>query len=199
MKQDCKYLVGMLTVSLLALAPVYAQSSAGQSGSQGATSSQSGSKAHDQGSNTANRMGSDHTFVTKAAQGGLAEVKLGQLATQKASSSDVKAFGQQMVDDHSKANDELKQLASTKGITLPTDTDAKHQATYDRLSKLSGAEFDRAYMKDMVSDHKEDVSEFRTESQRGSDPDVKAWAAKTLPTLEHHLQMAESTDAKVKK
>src|SRR4051812_20462780 len=108
MKQDCKYLVGMLTVSLLALAPVYAQSSAGQSGSQGATSSQSGSQAHDQASNTANRMGSDHTFVTKAAQGGLAEVKLGQLATQKASSSDVKAFGQQMVDDHSKANDELK-------------------------------------------------------------------------------------------
>jgi putative membrane protein len=77
--------------------------------------------------------------------------------------------------------------------------DAKDQAAYDRLSKLSGAEFDKAYMADMVSDHKTDVSEFRRESQRGTDPDVKAWAAKTLPTLEHHLQLAQSTDAKVKK
>jgi putative membrane protein len=104
-----------------------------------------------------------------------------------------------MVDDHGKANDELKKLASQKGITLPTDLDAKHQATYDRLSKLSGADFDRAYMADMVKDHHEDVNEFRKESQSGSDPDVKAWAAKTLPTLEHHLQMAESTNGKVKK
>jgi putative membrane protein len=169
----------MLAVGLLALAPVYAQNS----------------KA-----NSANRMGSaDQTFVTKAAHGGLAEVKLGTLATQKAANADVKAFGQQMVDDHSKANDELKQLASTKGITLPTDIDAKDQATYDRLSKLSGAEFDRAYMQHMVADHRTDVAEFRHESQRGEDSDVKAWAGKTLPTLEHHLQMAESTDAKVKK
>ena len=179
MKQDCKSLVGMLAVGLLALAPVFAQSSQ---------------------ANSANRMGSaDETFVTKAAQGGLAEVKLGTLATQKAANADVKAFGQQMVDDHSKANDELKQLASSKGITLPTDIDAKDQATYDRLSKLSRAEFDRAYMQHMVADHHTDVAEFRHESQRGEDSDVKAWAAKTLPTLEHHLQMAESTDAKVKK
>jgi putative membrane protein len=174
MKQDCKNLVGMVAVGLLALAPVFAQQSA-------------------------NRMGSDTSFVTKAAQGGMAEVKLGQLATEKASSPDVKAFGQQMVDDHSKANDELKNLASKKGETLPTDIDAKDQAKYDRLSKMSGAEFDKAYMADMVSDHKTDVSEFRRESQRGTDPDIKAWAAKTLPTLEHHLQMAETTDAKVKK
>jgi putative membrane protein len=174
MKQDCKNLVGMLAVGLLALAPMFAQQSA-------------------------NRMGADTSFVTKAAQGGMAEVKLGKLATEKASSPDVKAFGQQMVDDHSKANEELKDLASKKGVTLPTDVDAKDQATYDKLSKMSGAEFDKAYMADMVSDHKTDVAEFRRESQRGSDPDVKAWAAKTLPTLEHHLQLAQSTDAKVKK
>ena len=200
MKQDCRSLVGMLTLGLLALAPVYAQSSqaAGQSQGQSAGQSQ-GAAGHDQSSNSANRMGADHSFVTKAAAGGIAEVKLGTLATQKASSADVKAFGQQMVDDHGKANAELKQLASSKGVTIPSDTDAHHQATYDRLSKLSGAEFDREYMKDMVSDHRKDVSEFRQESQSGSDPDVKAWAAKTLPTLEHHLQMAESTDAKVKK
>jgi len=182
----------MLTIGLLALALGYAHSTPGAGQSQ----SQAGKS---QSSNSANRMGSDQTFVMKAAHGGMAEVKLGTLATQKAANADVKAFGQQMVDDHSKANDELKQLASTKGITLPTDIDAKDQATYDRLSKLSGAEFDRAYMNHMVSDHRTDVSEFRRESQHGSDPDVKAWAAKTLPTLEHHLQMAESTDAKVKK
>jgi putative membrane protein len=212
MKQDCKNLVGLLTVGLLALAPVYAQSSsgagqgqaagqssAGQSDTQTQKSRRQSTKTADQSANSANRMGSDQTFVTKAAHGGMAEVKLGTLATQKASNADVKAFGQQMVDDHSKANDELKQLASTKGITLPTDMDAKEQAKYDRLSKLSGAEFDRAYMKEMVSDHRTDVSEFRRESQSGTDPDVKAWAAKTLPTLEQHLQMAESTDAKVKK
>jgi len=188
----------MLAIGLLALAPAFAQSSQGAGQSQAKTAGQSNSDAKNN-SNSANRMGADNGFVTKAANGGLAEVKLGTLATQKAASADVKAFGQQMVDDHGKANDELKQLASSKGITLPTNIDAKEQAKYDRLSKLSGAEFDRAYMKEMVSDHRMDVSEFRRESQRGSDPDVKAWAAKTLPTLEHHLQMAESTDAKVKK
>ena len=151
-------------------------------------------------SQTANRMDSaDSTFATKAAQGGMAEVKLGQLATERASNSAVKQFGQKMVDDHTKANDELKQLASKKGITLPTDIDAKDQATYDRLSKLNGAEFDRAYMADMVKDHRTDVSEFRRESEHGGDPDLKAFAGKTLPVLEQHLQMAEQTDQQVRK
>jgi len=183
-------------MGLLALAPIFAQSSQGAAAQNGSAAQKGEANTK---SNSANRMGTDNPFVTKAANGGMAEVKLGTLATQKAANPDVKAFGQQMVDDHGKANDELKQLASSKGITLPTDIDAKEQAKYDRLSKLSGAEFDRAYMKEMVSDHHTDVAEFRRESQRGSDPDVKAWAAKTLPTLEHHLQMAESTDAKVKK
>jgi putative membrane protein len=145
----------------------------------------------------ANRMTADSTFVTKAAQGGMAEVKLGHLDEEKAMSPDVKNFGQTMVHDHTKANDELKSIASSKGITLPSDIDSKDQATYDRLSKLSGAEFDRAYMKDMVSDHKTDISEFKREAERGADADLKAWAGKTLPTLEHHLQMAESIEPKV--
>src|SRR5947199_691118 len=156
MKQDCRSLVGMLAVGLLALAPAFAQSSTGAAAQN--------SEAKTKGT-SANRMGTDNPFVTKAANGGMAEVKLGTLATQKAANPDVKAFGQQMVDDHGKANDELKQLASSKGITLPTDIDAKEQAKYDRLSKLSGAEFDRAYMKHMVADHRTDVSEFRRESQ----------------------------------
>jgi putative membrane protein len=128
----------------------------------------------------------------EAARGGMAEVELGQLASQKAQSDQVKQFAQRMVQDHGKANDELKSLAQQKNITLPTELDAKHKATHDRLSKLSGAQFDRAYMQDMLQDHRKDVNEFRKESQSGRDPEVKAWAAKTLPTLEEHLTLAQT-------
>jgi putative membrane protein len=135
--------------------------------------------------------GSDQMFVTKAAKGGLAEVQLGQLAAEKASSDEVKKFGQRMVTDHGKANDELKSLAQSKNITLPTDVDPKDKATHDRLAKLSGAAFDRAYMQNMLTDHRKDVNEFKRESTSGKDPEVKAWASKTLPTLEEHLKMAQ--------
>jgi putative membrane protein len=128
----------------------------------------------------------------EAARGGMAEVELGQLASDKAESSAVKQFAQRMVTDHGKANDELKSLAQSKNIMLPTDLDAKHKATKDRLSKLSGAQFDRAYMQDMVSDHQKDVSEFKKQSTSAKDPELKAWAAKTLPTLQEHLQMAQA-------
>jgi putative membrane protein len=127
----------------------------------------------------------------------MAEVELGKLAADKASSDEVKKFGQRMVDDHGKANDELKKLAENKNITLPTAPDAKHKATIDRLSKLSGEAFDRAYMQEMLKDHRKDVSEFRTESKSGKDADVKAWAAKTLPTLEEHLKLAQDANKAV--
>jgi len=149
--------------------------------------------------NSANRLTSgDTTFANKAAQGGMAEVKLGELAKDKASAQAVKDFGQRMIDDHTKANDELKEIAGKKSMTLPTSLDAKDQATYDRLSNLSGVAFDKAYMRDMVSDHRADINEFRRESNSGTDPDIKAFAAKTLPTLEEHLKMAQSTDTEVK-
>jgi len=135
----------------------------------------------------------DVNFIYDAAKGGMAEVQLGQLAADKASSEDVKKFGQRMVSDHSKANDELKTLAQSKGITLPSDVDAKDKATHDRLAKMSGASFDRAYMQHMLSDHRKDVNEFKKESTSGKDPDVKAWASKTLPTLEEHLKEAQNT------
>jgi putative membrane protein len=140
----------------------------------------------------------DKTFVEKAAVGGLAEVEMGKMAQQKGSSDQVKQFGSRMVEDHSKANDELKKIASSKGITLPTDLDAKHKSKMDKMQKLSGAQFDRAYMDDMVADHKEDVAEFKKEANSGKDSDIKAFAAKTLPTLEDHLKMAQSTDQAVK-
>jgi len=138
-------------------------------------------------------LAADDSFVKKAAEGGMAEVELGKLAAQKASSDEVKKFGQRMADDHGKANDELKTLAQKKNITLPGDLDAKDKALHDKLEKLSGPAFDRAYMQAMLTDHQKDVSEFRTESKSGTDPDVKAWAAKTLPTLEDHLKQARET------
>jgi putative membrane protein len=134
----------------------------------------------------------DIKFMKEAAEGGMAEVALGQLAAEKASNSEVKKFGQRMVDDHSKANDKLKQLASQKNVALPENLSAKDKATKATLEKLSGEQFDQAYMKDMVKDHKKDVSDFRRESKSAQDPDVKKFAAQTLPTLEEHLKQAES-------
>ena len=137
----------------------------------------------------------DMSFMKKAAIGGMAEVELGQLAQQKGTGAQVKEFGARMVQDHSKANDELKQLASAKGVTLPTALDSKNQKVMERLQKMSGAAFDRAYMSDMVADHKEDIADFQKESQGGKDADVKAFAAKTLPTLQDHLKMAQTGSA----
>jgi len=129
---------------------------------------------------------SDKMFVMKAAEGGMAEVELGKLAVEKGSSSDVKTFGQRMVDDHSKANDQLKQ------IDVPTDLNAKDKATEARLSKLTGTQFDQAYMADMVKDHQQDVADFRKESKMGKDFDVKGFAWQTLPALQDHLNQVRS-------
>jgi putative membrane protein len=135
-------------------------------------------------------MGDAH-FAKEAAQGGMAEVKLGQLAQEKRSSDTVKSFGKRMVDDHTKAGDKLKEVASRENITLPTDLSAKDQATYDRLSKLNGAAFDRAYARDMVKDHETDVAAFQKEASAGKDDSLKGFASETLPTLEDHLKQAK--------
>ncbi|BAZ48018.1 outer membrane protein [Nostoc sp. NIES-4103] len=139
-----------------------------------------------------NLSSSDRQFINEAAQGGLAEVQLGQLASQRAGNNAVKEFGQRMVTDHTQVNNQLKQLATQKGVTLPTTLDSKNQQLKQRLSRLSGANFDREYMNQMVQDHQKDVSAFQTEAQQGQDPDVKAFAAQALPTLQEHLQQARS-------
>ena len=150
----------------------------------------------DSGSNKMMKS-ADVKFATKAAQGGMAEVQLGQLAAQKASNPDVKAFGQKMVDDHTKANDQLKSVAAQENITLPTTVDPKDQALYSKLQNLSGADFDKSYMKAMVKDHQEDVKEFQKEADKGKDPQIKNFASQTLPILQQHLSMAQSTQAKL--
>ena len=138
----------------------------------------------------------DKKFVHDAAQGGMAEVELGKLATEKASSDDVKKFGQRMVDDHTKAGDQLKQVASSEGIQLPQGLSAQDKATKERLLKLSGEQFDKAYMADMVKDHIEDVVDFQHESRSGKAPAVKDFAAQTLPTLQEHLKQAKKVAPK---
>ena len=150
------------------------------------------------GGTVSNLSAADKDFVMKAAIGGMSEVQMGQTAQQKGQSADVKTFGNRMVTDHSKANDELKQLATTKGLALPTDVDAAHKKTADEIAAKSGKAFDKAYMTDMVKDHEEDVKEFEKQSKSANDADIKNWAAKTLPTLQEHLRMAKDTAKKVK-
>jgi putative membrane protein len=139
----------------------------------------------------------DGAFATAASQGGFAEVELGKLAKDHASSPEVKKFADQMIDDHGKANDELRPILEQKGIAASTQLSGKDKSTYDRLSKLNGAAFDRAYIADMVKDHEKDVKEFERESTKGKDPDLKAFATKTLPTLQDHLKMAREAQSKL--
>ncbi len=136
--------------------------------------------------------GMDNHFVMEAAAGGMAEVKLGQLAADKGSSDFVKQFGQKMVTDHSKANDDLKAVAQKDNITLPTDVMPKDQALYDRLSKLSGKQFDTAYVAAMKKDHAKDIADFKKEASMGKNPDVKSFASQTLPVVQSHMQMLQS-------
>ncbi len=139
----------------------------------------------------------DYKFVSAAARGGEEEVTLGELAAQKGTDPSVREFGQRMAQDHQKVNQQLTQLASQKGATLPSTPTGREEGRVDKLKNMSGADFDKAYMKEMVSDHKKDVKEFQSASTKADDADVKAFAAKTMPTLEEHLQMAESIQTKL--
>ncbi|HTX15807.1 MAG TPA: DUF4142 domain-containing protein [Candidatus Baltobacteraceae bacterium] len=139
----------------------------------------------------------DADFARNAAEGGLAEVKLGELAQQKGASDAVKDFGKKMVEDHTQANDQLKQVASQQNMKLPTELNKHDQRVYDKLSQLSGAQFDRAYARDMVRDHKHDVAAFQEEAKGGQVHAVKDFAAQTLPTLQEHLKLAEQMQQQV--
>lgn len=134
----------------------------------------------------------DQEFATKAAQGGLAEVKLSKLAMDRAQSMEVKHFARKMVEDHSKANTELKQIAEKQNLTLPTSLDDKHQDTYQKLSQLRGADFDKEYMKAMADDHDDTVKLLRNEIDNGQNPQLKSFASKTLPVVQRHDEMVKS-------
>ena len=121
------------------------------------------------------------------------------MAEQKGKNSQVKQFGARMAEDHAKAGDELKRIATGKGLTLPQAPSPEDKREMDKLAKLSGADFDRAYMSHMVADHKKDIAEFEKEASSGQDADIKAFAAKTLPTLREHLKLAMSAEEAVRK
>jgi putative membrane protein len=136
-------------------------------------------------------------FMTNAARGGMLEVQLGNLAAQKASSNDVKQFGERMATDHSQLGQKLQQLASNLGFSLPPDLKPEQQALVSRLEKLSGKAFDSAYIKEMVNDHAKDVSEFERAANQATNADIKQFASEALPTLREHLKMAREIAGKL--
>lgn len=140
---------------------------------------------------------SDEAFLTKAAQANFAEIEAGALCEAKATNAEVKKFGQHMVEDHSKANRELTEMAVKKGFRLPSRPDDSQMKEIADLAKLSGADFDKKYAAMMVSDHQKAVALFEENAQSAKDGDVRAWAEKTVPTLREHLKMARDLNDKV--
>jgi putative membrane protein len=130
----------------------------------------------------------DQDFILAAAQGGMTEVKLGELAAQNGKRADVKEFGQMMVKDHSAINADLKTLVAQKEVILPDSLDAKHQRMVDKMAALNGSAFDKVYIASMIKDHKMDAKEFKAESAATKDTDIKSFVDKSLPVVESHLQ-----------
>lgn len=169
-----------LTVALLAAGAAWGQTSF-TAASQAAGKDRQSSVAH-----------ADSSFMKDAAESGMAEVEASKIAVNKAVNTQVKSFAQQMIDDHTKANDELKALAASKNVKLPTEASMMDRAKIKLLDSADGANFDRRYADSFgVSAHQKTVKLFEKQAKNGKDAEVKAWAEKTLPTLQHHLQMAQ--------
>jgi putative membrane protein len=132
----------------------------------------------------------DSKFMMGVARDGLFHVEAGKLAVQRATSEGVKKFGQHAIEHHTQINEELTKLASTKGVTLPKKMSKGEREALDKVAKLSGPDFDKAYLEMEITHHSKDLSAFQKEAKDGKDPDVKAWAAKTVATIEEHLEMA---------
>jgi putative membrane protein len=169
------------TIAISMSASAFAQTPAPQKTMPPASAGKSGSVS-----------AADRGFVDKAAAGGMAEVAAGELAQQKASSDSIKSYGKHLVDDHTKANDELKEIAGTKGVDVPSAPDAAHETAMAKMQALSGADFDRAFKAQMIADHQKTIGLFKQEASAGKDADLKAFAGKTLPTLQEHLKMAQA-------
>ena len=137
----------------------------------------------------------DSSFIKNAAEGGMSEVELGQLAQQKATNPALKDFGAMMVSDHAAANDKLKAVAAAKQVSLPDSPSLMQKASKKKLDMMSGDSFDKSYVKGMIDDHKADIKEFQKEATDGKDPEVKAFAVATLPTLKTHLQRIQTIAA----
>jgi putative membrane protein len=184
-------------IALLGASTAWAQTSGSTGGSAGgATATQGTAQGGASRTNALDR--GDRKFVEEAAAGGMAEVAHGRAAAQKATNPQVKAFAERMVADHTRSNEELKTIATARGITLPAEPPKKAHKEMDKLMKKDGADFDKAYMKHMVDDHKKTVNLFEKQAKNGKDGDLKSFAAKTLPTLQEHLKLAQATHDAVK-
>jgi putative membrane protein len=137
-------------------------------------------------------------FAAMAAMGGMMEVEMGKVAEEKGGSEDVKSFGALMIKDHSAANAKLIAIAKAKDIKLPDKLDAKHQAMVDKMAKMSGAAFDKMYVRDMVTDHKKDVAFFKNAKENVTDTELKSFATNTLPIIQGHLEKITAIQASMK-
>jgi putative membrane protein len=178
---------GLVFCSLTAITLAFASPAFAQQAPAGTAPGQTTAREHAQALKLSEK---DKSFAKEAALGGMAEVELGKLAQQNAQNDDVKQFGARMVQDHSDANQQLMTVLTAKDFSVPQQLDEKHRRTMDKLSKMRGAEFDRAYMREMVEDHDTDVKKFRQQATHGNDTDLKGFAQKTLPVLEQHQKMA---------
>lgn len=171
-------------------------SSTGSMSNREGTSNQEGRESREgmRGESNAPFSQKDRSFLSEAAQGGLMEVRMGELGEQKATNPEVKNLAQTLHNDHQKANDELAGAVQSKGIQLPTEMSSTHQAAISSLESKSGAEFDRQFVRDTIRDHRKDIDAFERASRDLSDPDLKSWAEKTLPVLRKHLSLAEQAE-----
>jgi putative membrane protein len=178
-------------VALAQTAPQDQTGTAGNTGTQG-TGGSPGKPAWAPDSNAMNRPDvPDADFVRMASAAGMAEVTLGKIGSEKGQSAAVKQFGQQMVTDHTSANEKLAAIASQKGAAVSAEPMTPDRNAAARIQNLSGAEFDKAFSERMVMDHKKVIAMFEKEAKSGKDPDIKAFATQTLPVLQHHLEMAK--------
>jgi len=185
-----KKLVYLLTIS----AATFAFQGCGNGNHDAKETADSLNKVKDTTSNSAVTGGiavdqSDAEFATKAAGGGMAEVELGKVALGKSSNAKIKEFATMMVNDHGKANEELKSIAKIKNITLPGTLDAEHQKKMDDLNKKSGSDFDKDYVQTMIDGHKSTLKLMQDEAKDGKDAELKAFASKTAPIVQAHLDM----------
>jgi putative membrane protein len=180
-------IISAAVAALLAAAPAMAQSTNSGNMNPGSAAKPGSAAA----------TGGDARFIAEAARGNEAEIELGQLAQQKAQSPEVKSLAQRLVTDHTRANQQLKQLAQKEGVSVPAGLDKDQKDLRARLEKLNGAAFDRAFVDAQVKDHQKDVKFYQDEGSRLQDPQLKSFAQQTLPVLQEHLQMAERAESQV--
>jgi putative membrane protein len=175
----------------LSIATAQSTSTSGQTSTGGQAAGSSSTAQAESGAMVGK---TDMTFMTKAAQGGMMEVQLAQMAQQKAASDDVKAYARKLEEDHSKANEQLKKIAQERNVQLPSDI-GQHQQQVAKFQNLSGQEFDRAFMKMQVQHHKKDIGEFKKYQTRSMDTDLKEFAAAQMPVLQQHYEQAQQLAA----